>query len=81
MTRWEYREVFVNHQYGWWMDQHGQLGKLAAVRTPARGEYRFATPLLEELGAEGWELAGVVGEADREQRLYFKRPRPDAPPE
>lgn len=53
------------------------------VRNPAEGgqkwEYRVVagdaenSSLLDEHGAEGWELAGVIREAGTRAIFYFKR--------
>ena len=62
---WEYLEMYVNGER--WQDNEGREGKLSS------GNY--ATARLNELGAEGWELAGVASAHPGEYTVFFKRPR------
>jgi hypothetical protein len=67
MQRWEYLTVEI--RYNGWSDSLGRRGSLPVDS--------FQTgPLLNDLGEQGWELAGV---ADRNGhgvlRLFLKRPR------
>jgi hypothetical protein len=43
-------------------------------RQPQVLEIADLTPLLSDLGMDGWELAGVLGH-EPQYRLVFKRPR------
>jgi hypothetical protein len=70
MPRWEYLEVQLSE--GEWIDSHGRAGELEEFGERWTG-YTHAGGLLNELGAEGWELAGVWGTGSSAS-LYFKRP-------
>jgi hypothetical protein len=67
MPIWEYLEVSVDLSKKTWKDSNGRAEKLRKGNT---------APLLDELGKEGWELAGTVplDRACGAYRLYFKRP-------
>jgi hypothetical protein len=75
MQKWEYKTMM---QYS--TDNELYIdGKVVA-----KGDYS-TTSFLQQLGEEGWELAGVVSECCAHGRLiptwtgiwfYFKRPRP-----
>jgi hypothetical protein len=73
MQRWEYLTLFIESSR--WSDSLGRagtvpLGKNMGVRA---GD---PTALLNELGEQGWELAGVAGRDDNGvYRLFLKRPR------
>lgn len=61
MPRWEYLEAYV--QADVWHDSRGQIIKLEPRRVPVRGitaQYAALTEILNQLGAEGWELVAVV---------------------
>jgi len=65
MQEWEYLEVWVDGRR--WEDSEGREGDLNS-----RG---YATARLNELGAQGWELAGVASANAGEYTLFLKRPQ------
>ena len=72
MVTWEYLEVMLNTKEGWWRDSIGREGELAR-RAYGLMSFRYASAsLLNELGAEGWELVGY--DADPVARWILKRP-------
>ncbi len=72
MRQWEYLEVWVNYARCDWYDSSGRQGDL--ISNEADGSYDLATPLLNELGHQGWELTGVGSYADPDRaHLIFKR--------
>ena len=77
MQRWEYHEVFVAGLR--WGDSVGRYGEVPrgveiGARFPVQGTMMSAA---NELGAEGWELVGVISTNDlNHYRLVFKRPKP-----
>lgn len=76
MQRWEYLEVQVHQEH--WIDSLGRRGKLPSERAygASYGETYFSGGLLNELGEQGWELAGVPSSMDqRDHKLLLKRPR------
>ena len=73
MQSWEYLQVCVIDRN--WADSLGRNGQLA----PGPGlDWRLVTPLLNELGGEGWELVGTTSGDGRANiyQLFLKRPRP-----
>ncbi len=68
MAKWEYLEVYVLPS-GVWTDNTGRTG----APTRLYNGWVTSATLLNELGAEGWELAGVVP-SDGAYRLLLKRP-------
>ncbi len=78
MQRWEYLEVQVFREN--WVDSLGRRGELPRESVIEGGSgypslYSSAA-LLNELGEQGWELAGVAGGADVDShKLLLKRPR------
>ncbi len=71
MRRWEYLELDVHVEH--WSGSDGRSGRLPAVQVGA-GRLASVAPLLNELGAEGWELAGVAGsQSPLIFRLFLKR--------
>lgn len=55
MERWEYLECVVDyHGTGSWWDSVGRSGELAEGQSGYH-----AGPLLNALGAQGWELVGI----------------------
>jgi hypothetical protein len=69
MQKWEYLEVFLDSSYGVWQDSMGRNGQLAEMRKPRGFSWKPSAGLLNELGAQGWELTGISGAV-----LYLKRP-------
>jgi hypothetical protein len=69
---WEYLEVYVFD--GSWTDSSGRKGRLkeVSVGSLARG-FRDTTPLLNELGRQGWELIGTTGSSVTCYKLWLKR--------
>jgi len=71
MQRWEYLTLTIYHKS--WSDSAGRKGDLERPGDVA--------PLLNKLGEQGWDLAGVLGSSyDSEAwlcnfRLFLKRPR------
>lgn len=72
MQQWEYLTIFIKDTR--WAESLGRSGSLPYRLNMATGD---PTGLLNELGEQGWELAGV---ADRDgwdtNRLFLKRSRP-----
>lgn len=67
----EYLEIHVRHQY--WRDSMGREGQFEYL--PGWGS--SPGTLLNTLGEQGWELAGVAGsQGEQEYRLFLKRPKP-----
>jgi hypothetical protein len=67
VQQWEYLEFKVDLEHRQWRGGvNNSEGKLAGANSQA---------LLNELGAQGWELAGVGGDTDFVYRLFFKRPK------
>jgi hypothetical protein len=67
--RWEYKVVYVNFR--------GQISSEGQQLTIGRGERRssFVRNYLDQLGQQGWELAGVSPLGDTENSYFvFKRP-------
>ena len=76
MDRWDYLEVLVGDRA--WVDSNGRWGELALLDV-GHGrwksfEWESVAELLNELGGDGWELAGVAN-GQNNHRLFFKRPR------
>ena len=67
MQQWEYFWVEVDETLRGWSDSKGDTGEFPNTSSQA---------LLTELGAQGWELAGVAsGQSPNQYRLFFKRPK------
>ena len=66
MQVWEYLEATIDLDKKSWKDSAGRARKVKKKAT---------VDILNELGGEGWELAGVAALGDDVSRLYFKRPR------
>jgi hypothetical protein len=67
--KWEYKVVFVNFR--------GQISSEGEQVIIGRGERRssFARAYLDELGQDGWELAGISPLGETENSYFvFKRP-------
>lgn len=78
MQQWEYLEAYVHADV--WHDSTGRTETLEQVRVPVRGvtgQYASTAPVLNALGQQGWELAGVavLETPYPTQRLYLKRPK------
>jgi hypothetical protein len=74
MQQWEYLEIAVSSEY--WVDSSGNVSQLPLV-TPQKwktGSHWSTGLLLNQLGAEGWELTGVVSQ-DSTYKFVFKRPK------
>jgi hypothetical protein len=71
MQRWEYLTIRI--RYRTWTDDFGRTGTIDDQMQDGSGGL---TGLLNELGEQGWELAGV-GDRDVYDtgRLFLKRPR------
>jgi hypothetical protein len=72
--RWAYLEVYVFGDD--WADSTGRTGTLPAAPTPEHPQFRPHTlvPVLDALGAERWEVAGVVATNTNNYHLILKRP-------
>jgi hypothetical protein len=68
VQQWEYLDLMVLSAD--WADSQGRSGKLTEFPVEGRDEYWTVGPLLNQLGAEGWELVGFQG-----GRLILKRPK------
>ena len=69
--RWEYLEVLVHVEA--WSDSAGGGGTLP-IATVGKAQMPATSPLLNQLGAEGWELTGVAGgHSPLIFRLFLKR--------
>jgi len=55
-----------------WKDSMGRSGVLDEM---LGGHFLNSAPLLNELGAQGWELVGVQSTPSYESKLILKRPR------
>ena len=73
MQAWEYLEVLVSPASSRWEDSTGHVRHLV-VEGAGASQWATMTPLLNELGAEGWELAAARAVARGRHRLVFKRP-------
>jgi hypothetical protein len=65
MQRWEYLTITIAGYQ--WSDSLGRQGSVPSYKGIAMPN---VTQLLNELGEQGWELAGAI-----EMTLYLKRPR------
>ncbi len=78
MQSWEYLEIEVGafsrggKSHTKWTDSMGRSGELQQFGL--LDGHPNPAPLLNELGAQGWELVAVVGQVHYQQ-LYLKRPR------
>ena len=71
IKRWEYLEVDVHVES--WSDSTGQSGRLP-IAAAEPGKLPSVLPVLNELGSEGWELAGVCGtQSPMIYRMLLKR--------
>ena len=68
MHRWEYFELVYLGTNGEWLDSMGEIGKVGRMR-----QTHMLADKMNELGADGWELVGVVGVDEAYYRLIFKR--------
>ncbi len=67
MQQWEYFWVNIDETLRGWSDSKGDTGSFPNTSSQA---------LLTDLGAQGWELAGVAsGQSPYQYRLFFKRPK------
>lgn len=67
MQKWEYLEVFLDYYHKEWHDSMGRQGELergAAVGYPKQVTWGHSGTLLNALGQQGWELAGVEAYPD-----------------
>ncbi len=69
MPQWEYLELIYLGSEGVWLDSAGVTGRVGRVR-----QTHTLTDKLNELGAQGWELTGVLSIDEAYYRLIFKRP-------
>jgi hypothetical protein len=79
MEQCEYLDLTLNMESSHWRDSDGREGDLVE-----RAGYWSLAPLLNELGAHGWERAGIIGHSGGWEvpthRLLFKRRRDQAAP-
>jgi hypothetical protein len=74
MPQWEYLDVYIIRDT--WADSAGREGQFPRLPQKGWGAYIVPTPVSNELGAQGWELTGVVPGAGVDiYILLFKRPR------
>jgi hypothetical protein len=76
VQQWEYFEVLLDARRGLWLDANGESGELTHVEYGSgrlAEEHLFMAAVLQGLGAQGWELVGVVPHSAGE-KLYLKRP-------
>ncbi|HZT07060.1 MAG TPA: hypothetical protein VFC51_08520 [Chloroflexota bacterium] len=72
MDTWEYLEAHVVDDH--WLDSSGRRVALHGKASDRPAAVRFiATPVLNELGAQGWELVALAMNDLRECRLVLKR--------
>ena len=72
MQKWEYLEIRVSGPE--WADSQGRVGRLEEVKLRST-KWRSIAPFMNELGEEGWELAGIGDdESLNSYVMYFKRP-------
>jgi hypothetical protein len=70
MQTWEYLQIHVDDKD--WIDSTGRSGQLPELRRGKR--WGNLAPLLDELGSEGWEVAGVLNSDDSwEYQVVLKR--------
>ncbi len=71
MDRWEYLEIWASKAQ-WW-DSVGRSGKLPESTAD---DCWPVTPLLNELGDQGWEVVGIAADGYHwwQQKLLLKRP-------
>ena len=75
MQKWEYMELLAGPRT--WQDSAGQAGETPSIGTASLERWWSVTPILNELGTEGWELVGIAPystHAFSGFRLFFKRP-------
>ena len=71
IRRWEYLEVDVHVET--WSDSTGRSGRLP-IDAATPGTLPSVLRVLNELGSEGWELAGVCGtQSPMIYRMLLKR--------
>lgn len=70
MQRWEYLTIGIVQKN--WADSLGRSGTLPGLGKLMSGN---PTELLNELGEQGWELAGVDYPDGYSRKLFLKRPR------
>lgn len=71
-SRWEYMDVAI--QGHGWTDSRGNTGQLSSSPyNTGTGPYHSPVELLNQLGADGWELAGDLYLAGT-YILHLKRP-------
>ena len=71
VRRWEYLEVDIHVET--WSDSTGRSGRLP-IEKAGPGQVPSLLPLLNQLGQEGWELAGVSNtQSPLIYRLILKR--------
>jgi hypothetical protein len=71
VRRWEYLEVDVHVET--WSDSAGRSGRLP-IAEAGPGQVPSVLPVLNALGQEGWELAGVSNtQSPLIYRLFMKR--------
>ncbi len=74
MATWEYLQIDVTSDA--WRDSTGRDGKVPEIRMKSGRSIRDMTSILNERGAERWELTGVAGsESHLKYQLFLKRPK------
>ncbi|GEM_PF-5297449 len=73
MQQWEYLELYSNllAREPWCVDSAGRSWRPKDLKPDGwKGIWRTIAPVMDELGAEGWELV-----CQSQDRLLFKRPK------
>ena len=79
MGGWEYLEAYVYQDD--WIDSSGRRVSLKSETKMHNANTHFtASPILNELGTQGWELVGIVFQDMSLYRLFLKRQRPELRP-
>lgn len=74
--KWEYIELRVFGPD--WADSRGNAGRLVSlpIKQGGAAQWRWTSPVLNELGEEGWELVGMADDASpNAYTAFFKRPK------
>ena len=71
VRRWDYLEVDVHVET--WSDSAGRTGRLP-IEQSGPGQLPSVLPVLNDLGSQGWELAGVSNsQSPLIYRIFLKR--------
>ncbi len=71
VQKWEYLEVRISGPE--WADSRGNSGKLEHLKLRCLS-WHSATPMMNELGEQGWEMSGIADdESLNSYIIFFKR--------